>query len=95
MLGNSETKIIVAVILHEVIHAEIIRTLEELNDPVDILNTGFWDLLILFSDDAIDGQDHLIPFGQHAIMIVRYRGVIKAGLFEFTGEDNSDIETLS
>ncbi|MGB0521422.1 MAG: hypothetical protein ACPGJS_00610 [Flammeovirgaceae bacterium] len=97
---KSEPKVVAAVILHEVIHAEIMRALEELNDPVDILNTGFWDLLTLFSDYALDEQESpFTPFGQHAIMIERYRGVIKTGLFEFTGEDpdkyNSEIEALS
>ncbi|MGB0521389.1 MAG: hypothetical protein ACPGJS_00445 [Flammeovirgaceae bacterium] len=56
-------------------------------------------MLTLFSDYAVDGTDPVNPFGQHAIMIERYRGVIKARLFEFTGEDsskyNSEIEALS
>jgi len=100
MLGNSDPRAIAAVLLHEMIHAEILRALYENDNTVDLMNTSFWDLVTLFSDYQADEQTNPFhPLAHHAIMIERYQKLIRAGLFDFTGQDpnqyNSTLEALS
>ena len=74
VLGSSDHLAIAAIIIHEAIHAEMLRAIANHSNTVPVLGTSIVDLL----KDLATYEN--VP---HAVMVLRYREVIKQGLYEY------------
>ncbi|MGB0521306.1 MAG: hypothetical protein ACPGJS_00025 [Flammeovirgaceae bacterium] len=102
MMGKSTRLGIASVMLHEALHAELLRAIYAQDETVDILGMSTFDLIWLASNlqegldiDAFSSTpDANNPLVHHLAMITSFRNVIKTGLYKFVGIKDLNTEDV-